>query len=109
MPPRGPVSPDYVEAVLAVVEAIPPGRVLTYGGVAELIGVGGPRSVGRVLATAGGGVPWWRVVRADGSAAEHLALTARRQWLAEGTPLRPTGRVDMTRARWSGDCRRPMI
>ena len=92
----------FIEAVLSTVEAIPPGKVLAYGDVAELIGAGGPRSVGRVLSGHGGGVPWWRVIRADGSAAPGLEARARQQWVAEGTPLRPTGRVDMRRARWDG-------
>lgn len=93
---------DFVEAVLSTVEAIPPGKVLAYGDLAELIGIGGPRSVGAVMSGHGAGVPWWRVIRADGSAAPGLEARARREWLAEGTPLRPTGKVDMPRARWDG-------
>lgn len=92
----------FIEAVLSTVEAIPPGKVLAYGDLAELIGLGGPRSVGKVMSGHGAGVPWWRVIRADGSAAAGLEERARREWLAEGTPLRPTGRVDMSRARWDG-------
>ncbi|HEY0772933.1 MAG TPA: MGMT family protein, partial [Nocardioidaceae bacterium] len=38
---------EYVERVLAVVEQIPPGRVMSYGAIAEVLGVGGPRQVGR--------------------------------------------------------------
>ena len=61
------VDPEaYVEAVLSIVERIPPGRASTYGLIAEAVGRGGPRQVGRVMAMYGGGVPWWRVVRADG-------------------------------------------
>ena len=50
-----------------MVEAIPPGRVMSYGDIAEYLGEGGPRQVGRVMALWGGGVPWWRVIHADGS------------------------------------------
>lgn len=96
------MNDDYVEAVLAAVEAIPPGRVMSYGDVAEFIGVGGPRLVGRVLSLHGGGVPWWRVIRADGSAPPSHDRRARREWTAERTPRRPNGRVDMARARWAG-------
>ncbi|MGN6243022.1 MAG: MGMT family protein [Motilibacteraceae bacterium] len=92
--------PAYVEAVLETVEAIPPGRVLSYGDVAELVGRGGPRQVGRVMAQWGGGVPWWRVLRADGSHAEPLRERAVERLRAEGAPLRPDGRVDMARGRW---------
>ena len=42
--------PEYAEKVLEVAELIPPGRVMTYGDVAEWLGEGGPRQVGRVMA-----------------------------------------------------------
>lgn len=93
----------YVEEVLCVVELIPRGRVMSYGDIAEYVGRGGPRQVGRVMAHCGGSVPWWRVVRADGSPPschEGEALTRLR---GEGTALRRGGeRVDMRLARWDG-------
>ena len=89
---------DYVEAVLACVESVPPGRVTTYGAIADAVGRFGPRRVGNVLAEHGGGVPWWRVVRADGSLpASHLA-EAGSAYLAEGTPRRASGAVDLRAA-----------
>lgn len=91
---------EYVEAVLCLVEQIPPGRATTYGALAEAVGVGGPRQVGRVMSTYGGPVPWWRVVRADGGLPlchDGEALAHHRE---EGTPLRSTERVDLTRAMW---------
>ncbi|SFO67889.1 MULTISPECIES: MGMT family protein [Actinomadura] len=94
---------EYAEAVLDAVERIPPGRVLSYGDVAELVGRGGPRQVGRVMSLYGGAVPWWRVIRADGNPPSGLEIEARENYRAEGTPLRPDGRrVDMGRARWTG-------
>ncbi|MFC5185345.1 MGMT family protein [Actinomadura harenae] len=94
---------EYAELVLDTVERIPPGRVMAYGDVAELLGVGGPRQVGRVMSLFGGGVPWWRVVRADGSPASGHEVRAMEEYRVEGTPLRPDGRrVDMRRARWDG-------
>lgn len=92
----------YAEAVLAVVEAIPPGRVMSYGDIAELLGHGGPRQVGRVMSHHGGGVPWWRVTRADGSPALGHEVTAHLEWVAERTPVR-NGRADMAVARWTPD------
>ena len=89
---------EYVEAVLALVERVPPGRVTTYGAVAEAVGSGGPRRVGRVMSTYGGAVPWWRVVRADGSLPPSHDDEARAHYLDEGTPFRPSGRVDMQHA-----------
>lgn len=95
---------EYVEAVLACVELVPAGRVTTYGALADhlhgRLGRGGPRQVGAVLARHGGPVPWWRVVRADGSLPPSHDAAARRAYLAEGTPLRGPGRVDVRRAFW---------
>lgn len=79
---------EYVEAVLQVVESIPPGRVLAYGQVADLVGRGGPRQVGRVLRLHGGGVPWWRVVTATGRTPPGSEGRALDHLRAEGTPLR---------------------
>lgn len=93
-------SEEYVEQVLALVEQIPPGRVATYGLIAEAVGSGGPRQVGAVMALHGGGVPWWRVVRADGSLPDSHGAEARQEYLVEGTPLRPSGAVDIRAAVW---------
>jgi alkylated DNA nucleotide flippase Atl1 len=96
------VDEGYVEAVLGLVEQVPPGRATTYGSLADAVGVGGPRLVGRVMSQYGASVPWWRVVRADGSTQHFLVAKAARHWRAEGTPLRerPDGtvRVDLSRA-----------
>ena len=94
---------DYSAQVLDVVDAIPAGQVMSYGDIAEYLGVGGPRQVGRVLARYGGGAPWWRVIHADGTPAAGHEARALEHYLTEGTPLRsarPPVRVDM-RARFS--------
>lgn len=91
---------EYVERVLAVVEQIPPARVMSYGAVAEAVGVGGPRQVGRVMSLEGAAVPWWRVVRADGGLPPCHDGEASALHRAEGTVLRSTGRVDMAAAAW---------
>lgn len=95
---------EYAERVLDVVDRIPSGRVMTYGDIAEYLGMGGPRQVGQVMAHWGGGVPWWRVIRADGTPLAGREPDALRRYRAEGTPLRAGGsRVDMRRARWDGE------
>ncbi|KUN85149.1 MGMT family protein [Streptomyces griseoruber] len=102
--------PEYAERVLGVAELIPPGRVMTYGDVAEWLEEGGPRQVGRVMALYGGAVPWWRVVRADGALLPGHELRALGHYRDEGTPLREASRaaeghlprLDMRRARWDG-------
>lgn len=90
----------HVEAVLCVVEQIPPGRVMSYGDVAAWVEAGGPRQVGALMAQYGGAVPWWRVVRADGSLPRSHDSRAREHYWAEGTPMR-SGRVVMRDARWN--------
>jgi alkylated DNA nucleotide flippase Atl1 len=91
---------EYVESVLSLVERVPAGRVTTYGALADAVGVGGPRQVGRVMATYGGSVPWWRVVRADGTLPPCHDGEARERHLEEGTAFRASGRVDLTQAMW---------
>ncbi|WP_327353577.1 MGMT family protein [Streptomyces sp. NBC_01304] len=107
--PEIPTIPDYAERVLEVAELIPPGRVMSYGDVAEWLGEGGPRQVGRAMALYGGAVPWWRVVRSDGVPLVGHELRALEHYRAEATPLRTTGagehRLDMRRARWDGAAR----
>jgi alkylated DNA nucleotide flippase Atl1 len=92
---------EYVEAVLACVESVPRGRVTTYGAIAEAVGRFGPRRVGNVMAEHGGGVAWWRVVRADGSLPPSHHDTARQAYREEGTPLRPSGAVDLRACFWT--------
>jgi alkylated DNA nucleotide flippase Atl1 len=94
----------YAELVLQCAESVPRGHVTTYGAIADVVGQrlgrGGPRLVGNVMAQHGGGVPWWRVVRADGSLPPSHDDVARQAYLVEGTPLRAGGRVDLGRAFW---------
>ncbi|GAA1352037.1 MGMT family protein [Streptomyces beijiangensis] len=105
-----PELPAYAEKVLEVADMIPPGRVMTYGDIAEWLAEGGPRQVGRVMALYGGGAPWWRVVRADGTLLPGNELRALDHYRAESTPLKEASRaaaghlprLDMRRARWDG-------
>ena len=97
---------DFGGAVLEVVDAIPEGRVLTYGDIAALLGSRAARAVGTVLARSGGGHPWWRVVRAGGHPPRGLEQDARLHYEAEKTPLTsaPTEcgyRVHYAVARWN--------
>jgi methylated-DNA-protein-cysteine methyltransferase-like protein len=79
--------------MLAAVRSVPAGRVTTYGDLSP----GAPRFAGAVLARCDDpGVPWQRVVRADGSLAK--GERQRRLLRAEGVPFRGM-RVDM-RAAW---------
>jgi len=87
------------------VRAIPAGSVATYGDVSP----GAPRFAGSVLFGATEPeLPWWRVVRADGSLAK--GARQKRLLVAEGVPFRGE-RVAMGAARLnpvpSHDGRRP--
>lgn len=86
--------------MLAIVESVPPGRVTTYGTIAEAVGRFGARQVGNVMARHGAGVPWWRVVRADGSLPPSHEGEAGEHYRAEGTPLKRSGSIDMRAAYW---------
>jgi alkylated DNA nucleotide flippase Atl1 len=87
------VSSDREADVLRRVRAIPEGLVATYGDVSP----GAPRFAGTVLFGADEpGLPWWRVVRADGSLAK--GDRQRRLLIAEGVAFRGD-RVDMARHR----------
>jgi alkylated DNA nucleotide flippase Atl1 len=107
---------EYVEAVLAIVELVPPGAAVAYGDVAELLGSGGARQVGSVMSRHGHGVPWWRVLKASGEAPQGLEAEALGFYIQEGTPLLGryldylrTGdgrwRVDLMAARWAPEDR----
>ena len=77
--------------------------MLTYGDVAERLGSRAPRAVGTTLARFGGGVPWWRVVRAGGYLAPGHEVAAAEHLRAEGVAVLPGPngpRVDLDRHRW---------
>jgi alkylated DNA nucleotide flippase Atl1 len=77
-----------IDEILARVRRIPPGYVRTYGDVSP----GAPRYAGTALRNAPDDVPWWRVVRADGSLAKGARQAAR---LREEGVLVRRNRVDL--------------
>ncbi len=84
------------DAVLAVLRRLPPGEVVTYGEVAAEAGYPGrARAVGNVLAGADG-VPWWRVVAANGRLVPGSEREQAARLRAEGVAVHD-GRVVMAR------------
>ena len=83
---------DSVEVIRARVRRVPPGFVTTYADLCP----GAPRQAGRALSRDGGELPWWRVVRSDGTWAKGEAQ--RRRLEREGVPIRGK-RVVLTEAR----------
>lgn len=95
---------DFVSRVLAVVNDIPPGHVMTYGDVAATFGSRAARAVGTVMARYGSEVSWWRVIRSGGHPPACHEGRALEHYGAESTPLKwmPDGsyRVDLRLARY---------
>ncbi len=86
------MNEERAAEVLSRVRSVPEGHVTTYGDLSPAA----PRFAGSVLSACHDeGVPWHRIVRADGSLAqgEHQ----RRLLVAEGVPFRGE-RVDMREA-----------
>lgn len=93
--------------MLDIVDQIPRGFVLGYGDVAEMIGSGGPRQVGQVMARYGHLVAWHRVIYGNGRLPSGHEVEAAAKLRAEGVRFRaPTThgheQIDMTQHRWQG-------
>ena len=72
----------------AVVRDVGRGQVVSYGEVARRAGYpGAARAVGNVLASSLG-LPWWRVVRANGELAAHSREEQARRLRREGVAVR---------------------
>lgn len=80
------------DLVRAVAADIATGDVMTYGGIGRITGLS-PRLVGRIVARVAEDIPWWRVVRADGTLAACHDGSAATLLKDEGVPL-AGGKVD---------------
>ncbi|WP_029135228.1 MGMT family protein [Nakamurella lactea] len=79
---------ELAARMLEVVGSIPPGRVCTYGDVAAAAGSPSPRLAGRVLAElSDDDTPWYRVLRANGTFAPHVAARQAELLRAEGVEV----------------------
>jgi alkylated DNA nucleotide flippase Atl1 len=74
---------------------------MAYGDVAAYLGRGGPRQVAQVMSRWGSEVPWWRVLRANGTCAPEVADRQRPKLRREKVPF-IGDRVDIATARWLG-------
>lgn len=91
-------------AVYRLVRRIPRGRVATYGQIAALLGYPrAARAVGQAMKHAPVGLPWHRVVNAQGGISRRRrlgsVLTQRIRLEQENVPMR-RGRVLLDRCRW---------
>ena len=92
----------FFKQVYEVVGQIPYGKVISYGEIAKLLGrPRAAREVGRAMRNCPDGLPWQRVVMADGSITGGVFADIRRAMLeSENIPFLPDGRVDMKACRW---------
>jgi alkylated DNA nucleotide flippase Atl1 len=108
--------PEFIDQVMSMVEAIPPGRVMTYGDIAMLLTARaefaglpeayGPRMVGYVMSRFGASLPWWRVIRSTGHPQKFHQEEALTFYRKENTPLIESDdsyRIDLKRARFHPD------
>ena len=98
-----PANSEFKERVLAVVAAIPRGRVMTYGQIAALCG--SPRAariVGGIAHTADQSLPWQRVVnKSGGMAVGYPGGTAGHQKNLEQEGVEFTnGRINLEKYLW---------
>ncbi|HEV7941634.1 MAG TPA: MGMT family protein [Solirubrobacteraceae bacterium] len=80
------------QAIVERARRVPPGYVTTYGDLSP----GAPRQAGRVLSQTTEHIPWWRVVRNDGTCP--IGAKQRELQIAEDVPIRGD-RVVMSKAR----------
>ncbi len=98
------------ERIYAMVRRIPPGKVTTYGRIAELVGGCTARMVGYAMAALKRGtapdVPWQRVINAKGRISVHgdgIGNAMQRTILEEeGVVFDAEGRVDFAIFGWPG-------
>ena len=106
MTPREAPGPSFRYRVISVVRRIPPGRVATYGDVAEWAGApGAARAVGTIMATTPGGTaPCHRVIAAGGQLGGYGGQESLKRSLLEAEGVRVTGRrvSSFATVRWPG-------
>lgn len=79
----------FEDAVLEVIRSIPPGRVMSYGEVADEAGYPrAARAVGTLLRTTVEDCPWWRVVGWDGRLRAPDPIRQRHLLATEGVAIR---------------------
>ena len=108
-------SPAFLscfERIYAIVRQIPPGKVMTYGQIADMVrdvctSPAPAIAVGRAMAASGRAapdIPWWRVIGREGDfgVLRNLRLSLRQRQLLEAEDVMPDhdGRYDLARYRY---------
>ncbi|MEM6958001.1 MAG: MGMT family protein [Myxococcota bacterium] len=98
--------PSNAELVWALARRIPPGRVMTYGQIADVLAdecgaVMTARAVGRAMGEVPDDVPWHRVVNSQGRSSVDRDGRRRQQSLLEEEGVRFTrDRLRLNEYRW---------
>lgn len=108
-----PNQQNYYEQVWQLVRQVPHGKVVTYGQIAQWLplpmGVEpqdyktfSSRWVGDAMAACPDGVPWQRVINAQGRISERPGAQRQRQLLEEEGVVFVNDKVDLKRYQWLG-------
>ena len=103
----------YYDQVWHLVRQVPPGKVVTYGQIAQMLpppaGVEpqaykafGPRLVGEAMAACLDDVPWQRVINSQGKISERPGAERQRQLLEEEGILFVKDKVNLKAYQWRG-------
>lgn len=104
----------FHESVWALVAEIPAGKVIPYGRLAQLAGppagmdrrtfdAFAARWAGGAMANCPDGLPWWRVINAQGKISPRESAGRQRELLeAEGVEFDDRGRIDLETHLWTG-------
>jgi len=97
---------DKKDLVYRWLRLIPKGKVVTYGQISRLLGIGSPRRVGQILHQNNNSyVPCYKVVFSDGRLAENYRFggaAAQQKRLEEEGIKVSNGRVDLVQYQWKG-------
>lgn len=105
------LPPNFSHRVYALIQRIPPGKVSTYGRIAQMLGAANAaRAVGTALAAlptkgkyTSQNVPWQRVINSEGRISNAAHAQRQAAFLrAEGIIVGPDLRIDLNTFLWEG-------
>lgn len=97
---------DTFKRIFTIISEIPPGRVSTYGQIADMASTSSARTVGFALASLKGsqqGIPWHRVVNKNGEISPRSLdqmLVQKKLLVSEGIEFSKKGRIDFNVYGW---------
>ena len=108
-----PNKQTYYEQAWALVRQIPHGRVATYGQIAQILPIpegiepdeyktSASRWVGLAMAACPEGVPWQRVINAQGKISDRPDAGRQRQLLEDEGLLFAKGKLNLNECQWQG-------